>query len=111
VSEGGRGEEGGERMEGGWKGGEGGGRGVGERRRGRRGDGEVGNATGHNNVSPTFHLSAESYFSPLTILVCLLDLSNLFVGTGAQDFNDALFTSSWSTDSTAQAFGIIECLI
>ena len=44
------------------------------------------------------------------ILVGLTDLCNLLVGTGAQDFNEALYICSCFTDSTMQSFGIIESL-
>ena len=50
------------------------------------------------------------YESKLTILVGLPDLCNLLVGTGAQDFNEALYICSCFTDSTVQSFGIIESL-
>ena len=50
------------------------------------------------------------YESKLTILVGLPDLCNLLVGTGAQDFNEALYICSCFTDSTVQSFGIIEGL-
>ena len=50
------------------------------------------------------------YESKLTILVGLPDLRNLLVGTGAQDFNEALYICSCFTDSTVQSFGIIKSL-
>ena len=50
------------------------------------------------------------YESKLTILVGLPDLCNLLVGTGAQDFNEALYICSCFTDTTVQSFGIIESL-
>ena len=47
----------------------------------------------------------------LTILEGLLDCCNLFVGTRAQDFNEALFVCPHPLHCFTQTFGIVEHLV